>query len=548
VNVQAIETTLEIVPLPEIQETQETAKPIAESVLVASGLTRRIGRTLANQGIDLDLRAGEILAVLGDNGAGKSTLIDMLAGYMAPDDGTIALAHPKGEAGTKPIRTGSVRRALAQGIGVVPRTLALSDKLTGLDNIILGTEGFWRPVGNRKAARGKLDEIKDTFDIRVDVDLPVGGLSAGDRFRIALLRALYRDPRVLLLDEPTTALTPQDGASLMRVLRLLSERSVAVVMATREPEEALAIAHRIVVLRAGAKVADLPAAGQNQETLMGFLSGQPVTKPTLGYQATGNTILELAKVDVTDHDERSCLREISLEVRAGEIVGIAGTSGNGQETLAAVISGLIAPSRGKVKLFGRIPRNMNPALFVRVGIGRVPPCCRNRGVVGEMSVAENLVLEDIRTSDFEHYGFLKRKAIREHAARMLNGYCIDAPSIDTPAGLLGDADIQKLVLARMFDRNPYFILADRPTRGLDRRIHAEVHRRLAAERARGNAVLLISDDVDELLTLSDWIGVLYRGRLTLPQPTGAFDRGSLGCMMGGHGSLAQDWAGWGATA
>jgi general nucleoside transport system ATP-binding protein len=545
VNVQAIETTLEIVPL---RERAETEKPIRESVLLASGLTRRIGRTLANQGIDLDLHVGEITALLGDNGAGKSTLIDTLAGYLAPDEGTIALAPSQSESGTNPVRTGSVRRALARGIAIVPRTLALVDRLDGLDNIVLGAESFWRPLANRNVARKKLDEIKNAFDIRVELDVPVGRLSAGDRFRVALLRALYRDPRVLLLDEPTTALTPQDGASLMRALRLLSDRGVAVVMATREPEEALTIAHRIVVLRAGAKVADLAAAEQNHETLMGFLTGQPVTKPTLGYQATGNTILELAKVDVTDHDERMCLREISLEVRAGEIVGIAGTSGNGQEALAAVISGLVAPSRGKVKLFGRIPRQMSPALFVRVGIGRVPPDCRNQGVVGEMSVAENLVLEDIRTSDFEHYGFIKRKAIREHAARMLNGYCIDAPSIDTPAGLLGDADVQKLVLARTLDRDPYFILADRPTRGLDRVIHAEVHRRLATERSRGNAVLLISDDVDELLTLSDWIGVLYRGRLTVPQPTGAFDRGSLGFMMGGHGSLAQDWAGWGATA
>jgi general nucleoside transport system ATP-binding protein len=545
VNVQAIETTLEIVPL---RERAETEKPIRESVLLASGLTRRIGRTLANQGIDLDLHVGEITALLGDNGAGKSTLIDTLAGYLAPDEGTIALAPSQSESGTNPVRTGSVRRALARGIAIVPRTLALVDRLDGLDNIVLGAESFWRPLANRNVARKKLDEIKNAFDIRVELDVPVGRLSAGDRFRVALLRALYRDPRVLLLDEPTTALTPQDGASLMRALRLLSDRGVAVVMATREPEEALTIAHRIVVLRAGAKVADLAAAEQNHETLMGFLTGQPVTKPTLGYQATGNTILELAKVDVTDHDERMCLREISLEVRAGEIVGIAGTSGNGQEALAAVISGLVAPSRGKVKLFGRIPRQMSPALFVRVGIGRVPPDCRNQGVVGEMSVAENLVLEDIRTSDFEHYGFIKRKAIREHAARTLNGYCIDAPSIDTPAGLLGDADVQKLVLARTLDRDPYFILADRPTRGLDRVIHAEVHRRLATERSRGNAVLLISDDVDELLTLSDWIGVLYRGRLTVPQPTGAFDRGSLGFMMGGHGSLAQDWAGWGATA
>jgi len=542
-NIQAIERTVDFSPALDHSAAEEPASP---SVLTASGLTRSIGNGYANQGIDLEIREGEILVLLGDNGSGKSTLIDSLAGYVAPDRGTILMSDPKGRT-PKRLKPGSVRRAIARGVGIVPRDLALADKLTGFDNIVLGTESFWRPARNRSAGRKTIDEIKDQFDIRVDLTVPTCRLSAGDRFRVALLRALYRTPRVLLLDEPTTILTPQDGASLIRALNILAETGIAVVMATREPEEALAVADRIVVLRAGAKIADVSPAEQNHETLRGFLTGQPITKPTLAYHATGETILELVKVDVASHDKRSCLREISLEVRAGEIIGIAGTSGNGQETLAAVISGLVAPAGGKVKLFGRIPRQMTPALFVRVGIGRVPPDCRQQGVVGDMSVAENLVLEDIRTSDFEHNGFLKTRAIREHATRMLAGYGIGAPSIDASAAVLGDGDIQKLVLARVFDRNPCFILADHPTRGLDLRTYGEVHRRLATERARGTAILLISEDVDELLTLSDWIGVLYDGRLTMPQPTRAFDRRSLGFMMGGHGSLAQDWTGWGGA-
>ena len=542
-NIQAIERTVDFSPALDHSAAEEPASP---SVLTASGLTRSIGNGYANQGIDLEIREGEILVLLGDNGSGKSTLIDSLAGYVAPDRGTILMSDPKGRT-PKRLKPGSVRRAIARGVGIVPRDLALADKLTGFDNIVLGTESFWRPARNRSAGRKTIDEIKDQFDIRVDLTVPTCRLSAGDRFRVALLRALYRTPRVLLLDEPTTILTPQDGASLIRALKILAETGIAVVMATREPEEALAVADRIVVLRAGAKIADVSPAEQNHETLRGFLTGQPITKPTLAYHATGETILELVKVDVASHDKRSCLREISLEVRAGEIIGIAGTSGNGQETLAAVISGLVAPAGGKVKLFGRIPRQMTPALFVRVGIGRVPPDCRQQGVVGDMSVAENLVLEDIRTSDFEHNGFLKTRAIREHATRMLAGYGIGAPSIDASAAVLGDGDIQKLVLARVFDRNPCFILADHPTRGLDLRTYGEVHRRLATERARGTAILLISEDVDELLTLSDWIGVLYDGRLTMPQPTRAFDRRSLGFMMGGHGSLAQDWTGWGGA-
>jgi general nucleoside transport system ATP-binding protein len=545
VNIQIPEPAIGVIP---VARSASVPKRTAADILIASGLTKRVTNRYANQGIDFDLRKGELLVLLGDNGAGKSTLIDTLCGYTLPDHGTVSVSDPSTQDGWNQLKLGSVRCAHAKGIGFVPRTLALVDKLNGLENILLGTESFWWPKHNYLSARRKLDDIKNAFDIRVDLTIPASKLSAGDRFRVALLRALYRDPRVLLLDEPTAILTPQDGAELLKALKRLSECGIAVLITTRDPDEALAIGHRIVILRAGAKIADVSASGQNREALLSLLTDGPVAKPTLDYHATGNSILELTKVEVASHDVRCCLHEVSLEVRAGEIIGIAGTPGNGQETLAAVISGLAAPSRGKVRLVGRIPGATSPARFVRAGVGRVPEDCRNKGVVADLSVAENIVLEDIRTSDFERNGFLKRRAIRAHATRMLAGYGIGAPSIDASAAVLGDDDIQKLVLARVFDRNPVFILAHHPTRGLDLRTHGEVHRRLATERARGTGILLISEDVDELLTLSDWIGVLYRGRLTAPQPTGAFDRQSLGFMMGGHGSLAQDWSGWGGTA
>jgi general nucleoside transport system ATP-binding protein len=545
VNIQIPEAAIGVMP---VAQNASVPKRTAPDILVASGLTKRVTNRYANQGIDFDLRKGEVLVLLGDNGAGKSTLIDTLCGYTLPDHGTVSVSDPRSEDGWKQLKFGSVRCAHAKGIGFVPRTLALVDKLNGLENILLGTESLWSPKHNYQPARKKLDDIKNAFDIRVDLNIAASKLSAGDRFRIALLRVLYRDPRVLLLDEPTAILTPQDGAGLLTALKRLSACGIAVLITTRNPDEALAIGHRIVVLRAGAKVADVSASGQNRETLLDLLTDGPIAKPMLGPNATGNSILELTKVDVASHDVRCRLNDVSLEVRAGEIIGIAGTSGNGQETLAAVISGLVAPSRGKVTLVGRIPGQTSPARFVRAGVGRVPSDCRNHGVVADLSIAENIILEDIRTSDFERNGFLKRRAIRAHATRMLAGYGIGAPSIDASAAVLGDDDIQKLVLARVFDRNPVFILAHHPTRGLDRRTHGEVHRRLATERSRGTGILLISEDVEELLTLSDWIGVLHRGRLTTPQPTGAFDRQSLGFMMGGHGSLAQDWSGWGGTA
>jgi general nucleoside transport system ATP-binding protein len=544
VAVLALETPLEFEPVP-AKKPAPVAPSTAPVVLVASGLTRRFGNRLANRAIELHARAGEILVLLGDSGSGKSTLLRSLAGYDAPDRGAIFVADLKRQGALRKLVAGSIPRALARGIGFVSWPLALVDKLDGFANIVLGHESYWLPTRGSEAAHAKLQSIKDKFDIRIDTDSPIERLSTGDQFHVALLRTLYHEPHILLLDEPTAPLTPQDEASFVKSLKLIAASGVAVVVATRDTEKALAIADRIVVLRDGAKVAETAADERDLAELTSLLVGHPVVKPVLGYRATGETILELAKVDVENDDPRLRLREVSLQVRAGEIIGIAGTSGNGQETLAAVVGGVIAPSQGKVRLFGRVPRRINPALFVRVGIGRVPSDCRQHGVVPELSVAENLALEDIRTADFEHNGFLKRKAIRTHANKMLMSYGIDAPTSDARTAVLGDGDIQKLVLARVLDRNPYFILADHPTRGLDRRTCSEVHRRIATERGHGTAVLLISDDIDELLALSDWIGVLYEGRLTMPQPTRAFDRNSLGYMMGGQGSLAQDWAGWG---
>ena len=520
----------------------------ASIVLTASGLSRRIGGRLANRAIDFDLRGGEVLVVLGDSGAGKSTLLRMLAGHEPADAGTIFTADPKRQGALRKLATGSVARALRRGVGIVRWPLSLVDTMSGFDNIVLAEQSYWSPFWNRGAARSRLQAIRDRFDVRVDFDGTVERLSAGERFRIALLRTLYREPQIILLDEPSAPLTPQDEIGLNDSLKLIAEAGISVIVATRDPEKALSIADRVLVLRDGEKVADIPADQCDAAELTALLTDQAVSKPVLGHRPAGDTILELTKVDVANRDRRLRLRELSLEVRAGEIIGIAGTAGNGQETLAAVISGLIAPTGGTVKLFGRIPRQMSPALFVRVGIGRVPADCRQQGVVADLSVAENLALEDIRTADFEHNGFIKRGVVRAHAGKMVRAYGIDAPSIDARAAVLSEGEVQKLVLARVLDRNPHFILADHPTRGLDRRTCSEVHRRFATERGRGTAILLISDDIDELLTLSDWIGVLFDGRLTLPQPTRAFDRQSLGYMMGGHGSLAQDWAGWGGGA
>jgi simple sugar transport system ATP-binding protein len=252
-------------------------------------------------------------------------------------------------------------------------------------------------------------------------------------------------------------------------------------------------------------------------------------------------VLELSLVDVCGATETLSLHQVSLVVRAGEIMGVAGTPLNGQDTLAAVVAGARRPTRGQIKLFGRTPRRFDPALFVRAGIGKVPADCRREGLVGAMSVAENLLLERVDSKEFARHGLLGTRAMRDNADKLSAAFGLPGLDPDVLVETLPAATAQKLV------HRPYVILAHDPTRGLDLTTRADMHRRLAAEREDGAAILLISTDLDELLALSDQIGVLHRGRLSVPQPAGAFDHHSLGLMMRGHGSLAQDWSGWGGV-
>jgi general nucleoside transport system ATP-binding protein len=505
---------------------------VTTTVLRLAGITKRFGEVLANDGVGLELAAGEIVGLLGENGAGKTTLMSVLFGHYVADAGTIEVAGADGA--LRPLTPGSPRAALEAGIGMVHQHFTLADNLSALDNIALGTEPLLRPVSRRAEARRALGDLMGRSGLRVDLDAPVRSLSVGERQRVEILKVLHRRARILILDEPTAVLTPQEADELFAVLRGLAARGLAVVLISHKLAEILALTHRVVVLRAGRAVADLPTAAATREDLAELMVGRPVPPAVREPLAPGRPVLELLGVEVADARGRALLRDASLTVREREIVGVAGVAGNGQAGLAGLLAGTHRARRGEVRLLGEDARAWGPADLVARGVARVPEDRHRDGVVGTLSLWENLALPDRRRPEFQRLGWLRRAAARARTREAMAAYDVRAPGPDAPVRLLSGGNIQKLILARELGRRPALILADQPTRGLDVGAVAEVHRRLLDARGRGAAVLLISEDLDELLALADRIAVVHRGRLGDAGPAERLTPRALGLMMGGH--------------
>jgi simple sugar transport system ATP-binding protein len=508
-------------------------------------MCRRFGRRAAADGIDLELRQGDIVALLGDNGSGKATLLNLLAGYEVADGGEVRILNTRGK--LRRLHLGSVRVAIKAGIGLVRSQPALAPSLTALENMLIGKRSMWWPGLARRRARAQLSARMRELGFRVDLDIPAGQLPVGDQLRVELIRALDRRARILLLDQPTAVLTRQESESLFTNLRTLAAAGLAVIFTTRKIDEAMAWASRIAVLREGRKVADDPAGECDRAMLAVRMTRRLIPRHALGPQQAGQPVLEFSKVDAAGRDERSSLRQVSFEVRAGETIGIAGIAGNGKNTLAAIVGGLAAPTGGTVRLFGLPVRRFSVADFIEAGVGRIPADRRRDGVVADMSIAENLAIEDFGQPWFQRYGLLRRRGIRAHAGELAAAFRLGHLRLSSPTASLSHGKLQRCIVARILNRRPLLVLAHQPTRGLDSATTSEIHRTLIALRAGGTAILLVSEDVDELLMLSDFIGVLHQGRLTVPQPSAAFDARSLGAMMGGQGSMALDWAGWGGA-
>ncbi|MFM7427842.1 MAG: ABC transporter ATP-binding protein [Elainella sp.] len=492
-------------------------------VLQLHQISKRFGSVLANDQISLALNRGEILALLGENGAGKTTLMNILFGHYQADQGQIQLFG-------QPAQITSPKAAIAAGIGMVHQHFTLADSLSVLDNVILGTEPLWSWRQNRQAARQRLQEIAAQFGLKVDPDAQIADLSVGERQRVEILKALYRQIKILILDEPTAVLTPQETDALFATLHQMTEAGLSILLISHKLQEVLRVSDRVVVLRAGRVVADLPTATVTAAELAEQMVGRPLPQTQRQALPPGSPVLELTELSVVGSPG---LKQVNLSLREAEIVGIAGVSGNGQAALFNLLSGLASPSQGQIRLYGEPVSQLSPAAMVEAGVARIPEDRHRTGLIGDLSIWENLILEHHRQPAFSQRGLLNRQAARQHAAELIRAFDVRCPSDQVPVRLLSGGNMQKLILGRGLSQQPRLILASQPTRGLDLGAVTYVHQQLLEARSRGAAILLISEDLDELLSLSDRLHVLSQGQLSTSLPIDQITLRDLGLRMAG---------------
>ncbi len=472
------------------------------------GVTKRFPGVLANDHIDLDLRRGEIHALLGENGAGKTTLMNILYGLLTPDEGEIRL-------GGKPASIASPADAIAQGISMVHQHFMLVPVLTVAENILLGEEPMANPVFlDRKAAHTRIRELGRFFGTEIDPDAKVGALSVGWQQRVEILKALYRNADILVLDEPTAVLTPQETREIFTVLRRLTAEGTSIIFISHKLYEVLEIADRITVIRRGKVVGQRKPAETNEDDLAEMMVGREV-QLTVDRGESHPTEPTLVVEDLHARDDRGhdVLHGVSFEIRAGEIFGIAGVAGNGQDELVGSLTGLRHPTSGRVTLDGRDVTGMGARPLHDLGVGFVPADRQRFGLVLTFPLTDNLVLTDYYHPPYARGLVRDEEAIGKHAKEAIAEYDIRTPSSSVRAGTLSGGNQQKVIVAREFGGGLNVLILDQPTRGLDVGSIEFIHRRTIEKRDAGAAILLVSAELDEVLELADRIGVMYRGKL-----------------------------------
>ncbi len=491
-----------------------------------SGISKRFGPLRANDAISFELKRGEVIALLGENGAGKTTLMNILFGHYVADEGTV-------EAFGKLLAPGDPRAALDAGIGMVHQHFTLADNMTVQENIALGTQSLWRMRLDRTAARRRIEQLSADFGLAVDPAATVSKLSVGERQRVEILKALYREARILILDEPTAVLTPAETDALFRTLKLLVAKGLSIIFISHKLHEVMAVSDRVLVLRSGQLVGERDTASTDRKELAALMVGQEVKQAEVSPVKPGAPLLALERVSTTPYNGAG-LDDVSLTLTAGEITGLAGVAGNGQAGLAALIAGTRRPTSGRISIAGQNVRDWSPRAALAHGVARIPEDRHAIGSIGDMSVTENVIAERYRSPRFSRMGFLNWKASRQFAEKLIADYEVKCPSPDARIRLLSGGNMQKLILGRALDPDPEIILASQPTRGLDVGAVAYVHRMLLEARTRGAAILLISEDLEEVLTLSDRIIVMSKGRLSTPSARGERSIRELGELMAGH--------------
>ncbi|HOU12120.1 MAG TPA: ABC transporter ATP-binding protein [Anaerolineae bacterium] len=495
-------------------------------ILEMRGITKHFPGVLANDHADLELYSGEVLALLGENGAGKSTLMNILVGLYRPDEGDIYVRGQR-------VEIHSPRDAAALGIGMVHQNFMLVPTMTVAENIILGMSDLPFVPRIDEISR-RIREISQRYNLEVDPDAYIWQLSVGEQQRVEILKLLYRGAEILILDEPTAVLTPQESHELGRIIKRMTDEGKSAIFITHKMEEVMEFSQWVRVMQAGKVVAVKKTAETNPQELARLMVGRDVLfRLEKNACALGDVMLELRDVHADNDKGLPALRGVSFSICCGEILGIAGVAGNGQRELAEVVTGLRKVTRGAVFVNGEERTNKPPLEMIRSGVSHIPADRIGMGAVGDMAVADNIAMKGYRQPPLTKYGILHPRRILELARRMIEAFRIATPTPQTHIKFLSGGNIQKVILAREIDACAGLLVAAYPSRGLDVGATEAVRRRLLEQRDAGRAVLLVSEDLEELLTIADRIAVLFEGRVMGIVSADTADIETLGLMMAG---------------
>ena len=488
------------------------------------GITKRFGSVVANDDVTFAVRAGEVHALLGENGAGKSTLMSVLAGLYQADAGTLLLHD-------SPVRLQSPRDALEHGVGMVYQHFMLVDSFTVAENATLGMRGKRLDL---PAIERELTEVSERFGMHVNPKAYIWQLSVGEQQRVEIVRLLYRGAKILIFDEPTAVLTPQEADALIATLRGMAAQGFAIIFISHKLDEVLKVADRITILRRGRTVTTIDARDADRPTLASLMVGRTMLENLRHSSvALGADVLTIRDLKAKGETGLLALDGVHLSVRAGEIVGIAGVAGNGQRELAETVTGLRPIVGGEVRVGDRVINGCSPQQVIALGVAHIPEDRSGTGLIPSLDLSDNLILKDYRRVPLARGAFLNGRAIKEFAERLLREYNVSAPGPETKARLLSGGNQQKLLIARELSGEPRLVVAVHPTRGVDIGATEAIHQLLLDQRDRGAAILLISEDLDELLALADRVAVLYSGRVMGTVASDGADREQIGLMMAG---------------
>jgi general nucleoside transport system ATP-binding protein len=497
------------------------------NVLEVKGITKQFPGVLANDHVDFDLRAGEIHALLGENGAGKTTLMNILYGLYRPDQGELLRDG-------KPVVMHSPKDAIAVGIGMVHQHFMLIPVFTVTENIMLGAEAVRRGVLDRKLVSAEVRSLSQKYGLDINPDAYVADLPVGVQQRVEIVKTLYRKAEILILDEPTAVLTPQEVEDLFRIVRGLKEQGVSIIFITHKLKEVLAIADRITVMRAGKVVGTTTPAETDDHHLAAMMVGREVILEVKKAPAKpAEDVLQVQGLHVADQRGVEMVRGVSFAVRQGEILGIAGVQGNGQTELAEAITGLRRSLSGTVQLVGKDVSNKPPRPLIEAGMAHIPEDRQRHGLVLSYPIADNLVLCTYYRPPFGVHGVINNQAVDENARTLVQAFDVRTPSPYLPASKLSGGNQQKVIVARELSRPVKLLVANQPTRGLDVGSIEYIHGQIVEMRDRGAAVLLISAELDEIMALSDRIAVMYRGQIVATVDADKVTKSELGLLMAG---------------